>query len=158
MAGKKLSIKQQSFCQEFLKHFNGTKSYQLIYSVVKENVAAASASRLLRNVKIQAFLTVLTAKQAEKAEITVEWVIQELKQLYTRCQSSLTSKGAIAGATKQLELLGKHIGMWIDRSELTINIKEVNVMVIQIQSVIAKHIPDAEVRNRIAEDLKELGL
>jgi len=158
MAGKKLSIKQQSFCQEYLKEFNGTKSYQLIYSVVKENVAAASASRLLRNVKIQAFLTVLTAKQAEKAEITVEWVIQELKQLYTRCQSSLTSKGAIAGATKQLELLGKHIGMWIDRSELTINIKEVNVMVVQIQSVIAKHIPDAEVRNRIAEDLKELGL
>jgi len=158
MAGKKLSIKQQSFCQEYLKEFNGTKSYQLIYSVVKENVAAASASRLLRNVKIQAFLTVLTAKQAEKAEITVEWVIQELKQLYTRCQSSLTSKGAIAGATKQLELLGKHIGMWIDRSELTINIKEVNVMVVQIQGVIAKHIPDAEVRNRIAEDLKELGL
>ena len=158
MAGKKLSIKQQSFCQEYLKEFNGTKSYQLIYSVVKENVAAASASRLLRNVKIQAFLTVLTAKQAEKAEITVEWVIQELKQLYTRCQSSLTSKGAIAGATKQLELLGKHIGMWIDRSELTINIKEVKVMVIQIQGVIAKHIPDAEIRNRIAEDLKELGL
>ena len=158
MAGKKLSIKQQSFCQEYLKEFNGTKSYQLIYSVVKENVAAASASRLLRNVKIQAFLTVLTAKQAEKAEITVEWVIQELKQLYTRCQSSLTSKGAIAGATKQLELLGKHIGMWIDRSELTINIKEVKVMVIQIQGVIAKHIPDAEVRNKIAEDLKELGL
>ena len=158
MAGKKLSIKQQSFCQEYLKEFNGTKSYQLIYSVVKENVAAASASRLLRNVKIQAFLTVLTAKQAEKAEITVEWVIQELKQLYTRCQSSLTSKGAIAGATKQLELLGKHIGMWIDRSELTINIKEVNVMVVQIQGVIAKHIPDAEVRNRIAEDLKEIGL
>ena len=155
---KKLTPKQQSFCQEFLKHFNGTKSYQLVYSIVKENVAAASASRLLRNVKIQAFLTVLTAKQAEKAEITVEWVIQELKQLYTRCQSSLTSKGAIAGATKQLELLGKHIGMWIDRSELTINIKEVKVMVVQIQQVISKHIPDAEVRNRIAEDLKELGL
>ena len=158
MAVKKLSIKQQSFCLEYLKEFNGTKSYQLVYSIVKENVAAASASRLLRNVKIQAFLTVLTQKQAEKAEITVEWVIQELKQLYTRCQSSLTSKGAIAGATKQLELLGKHIGMWIDRSELTINIKEVKVMVIQIQGVIAKHIPDAEVRNRIAEDLKELGL
>ena len=158
MAGKKLSIKQQSFCQEFLKHFNGTKSYQLIYSVVKENVAAASASRLLRNVKIQAFLTVLTAKQAEKADITVEWIIQELKQMYERCQSTLSAPGAIAGATKQLELLGKHIGMWIDRSELTINIKEVKVMVVQIQSVIAKHIPDAEVRNKIAEDLKEMGL
>jgi len=33
-----------------------------------------------------------------------------------------------------------------------------NVMVIQIQQVISKHIPDAETRNRIAEDLKELGL
>jgi len=154
---KKLTPKQQLFKQEYLKHFNGTKAYQLVYKC-SENVAAVNASRLLRNAKIQLALATATQKQAEKAEITVEWVIQELKQLYTRCQSSLTSKGAIAGATKQLELLGKHIGMWIDRSELTINIKEVKIMVVQIQGVIAKHIPDAEIRNRIAEDLKELGL
>ena len=153
---KQLSEKQKAFCREYLKDFNATQAY--IRAKYSKNGARQSAHRTLTYAYIQAFLVELTAKQAEKAEITVEWVIQELKQLYTRCQSSLTSKGAIAGATKQLELLGKHIGMWIDRSELTINIKEVNVMVVQIQGVIAKHIPDAEVRNRIAEDLKELGL
>jgi len=153
---KKLSEKQKAFCREYLKDFNATQAY--IRAKYSKNGARQSAHRTLTYAYIQAFLVELTAKQAEKAEITVEWVIQELKQLYTRCQSSLTSKGAIAGATKQLELLGKHIGMWIDRSELTINIKEVNVMVVQIQGVIAKHIPDAEIRNRIAEDLKELGL
>ena len=154
---KKLTPKQQSFCQEFLKHFNGTKAYQLVYKVnIKQ--AEANSSRLIRNDKVRLFLAQATQKQAEKAELSIEWIIKELKQLYERCQSTLSAPGAIAGATKQLELLGKHIGMWIDRSELTINIKEVKVMVIQIQSVIAKHIPDAEVRNRIAEDLKELGL
>ena len=157
MAVKKLTPLQNKFKQEYLKHFNGTKAYQLVYKC-SENVAAVNASRLLRNAKIQLALATATQKQAEKAEITVEWIIQELKQMYERCQTTLSAPGAIAGATKQLELLGKHIGMWIDRSELTINIKEVKVMVIQIQGVIAKHIPDAEVRNRIAEDLKELGL
>ena len=154
---RKLTPKQNKFKQEYLKHFNGTKAYQAAYKV-KTSVAAVNASQLLRNPKMQLALAKSLDKQAEKAEITIEWIIQELKQMYERCQSTLTAPGAIAGATKQLELLGKHIGMWIDRSELTINIKEVNVMVIQIQSVIEKHIPDAEIRNRIAEDLKALGL
>ena len=153
---KKLTPKQDKFCLELLKDFNASQA-ALRAGYSKKNYGHIGWE-LLQKTTIQQKLQELTAKQAEKAEITVEWVIQELKQLYTRCQSSLTSKGAIAGATKQLELLGKHIGMWIDRSELTINIKEVKVMVIQIQGVIAKHIPDAEVRNRIAEDLKELGL
>ena len=158
MAGKKkLSIKQDKFCLELIKDFNATQA-AIRAGYTNSKHSHIYAYKLLQNITIQQRITELTQKQAEKAEITVEWVIQELKQLYTRCQSSLTSKGAIAGATKQLELLGKHIGMWIDRSELTINIKEVNVMVVQIQGVIAKHIPDAEVRNRIAEDLKELGL
>ena len=154
---KKLSEKQKAFCREYLKDYNATQAY-IRAGYTNSKHSHIYAYKLLQSIYIQQKLQELTAKQAEKAEITVEWVIQELKQLYTRCQSSLTSKGAIAGATKQLELLGKHIGMWIDRSELTINIKEVKVMVIQIQGVIAKHIPDAEVRNRIAEDLKELGL
>ena len=154
---KKLSEKQKAFCREYLKDYNATQAY-IRAGYTNSKHSHIYAYKLLQSIYIQVKLQEATQKQAEKAEITVEWVIQELKQLYTRCQSSLTSKGAIAGATKQLELLGKHIGMWIDRSELTINIKEVKVMVIQIQGVIAKHIPDAEVRNRIAEDLKELGL
>ena len=154
---KKLTPKQQSFCQEFLKHFNGTKAYQLVYKVnIKQ--AEANSSRLIRNDKVRLFLAQATQKQAEKAELSIEWIIKELKGMYEKCQSDLRSPGIMANATRQLELLGKHIGMWIDRSELTINIKEVKVMVIQIQGVIAKHIPDAEIRNRIAEDLKELGL
>jgi len=154
--GKKLTPKQNKFCLELPKHFNASQA--AIDAGYSKNTARQSGYQLLTNIYIQQKLAELTAKQAEKAEITIEWIIQELKQMYERCQSTLTAPGAIAGATKQLELLGKHIGMWIDRSELTINIKEVNVMVVQIQNVIEKHIPDAEIRNKIAEDLKELGL
>ena len=153
---KKLSEKQKAFCREYLKDFNATQAY--IRAKYSKNGARQSAHRTLTYAYIQAFLVELTAKQAEKAELSIEWIIGELKGMYEKCQSDLRSPGIMANATRQLELLGKHIGMWIDRSELTINIKEVKVMVVQIQSVIAKHIPDAEVRNKIAEDLKELGL
>jgi len=156
MAVKLLNPKQQSFCREYVKDFNATQS--AIRAGYSKKTAKVIGYENLTKPYISVFLSNLMDKQAEKAEITVEWIIKELKQMYERCQSTLSAPGAIAGATKQLELLGKHIGMWIDRSELTINIKEVNVMVVQIQGVIAKHIPDAEVRNRIAEDLKELGL
>jgi len=154
---KKLSEKQKAFCREYLKDYNATQAY-IRAGYTNSKHSHIYAYKLLQSIYIQQKLQELTAKQAEKAEITVEWIIKELKQMYERCQTTLSAPGAIAGATKQLELLGKHIGMWIDRSELTINIKEVKVMVIQIQGVIAKHIPDAEIRNKIAEDLKEIGL
>lgn len=51
--GKKLNAKQQKFAREFLKDFNGTRAYKSVYKSKNDNNAATSASRLLRNVKVQ---------------------------------------------------------------------------------------------------------
>ena len=118
---KKLTPKQSKFCLEYLKDFNGTQAY--IRAGFSKKGARQGASRLLTNVDVQQELLRNTQKQAKKADITIEWIIQELKQMYERCQSSLSSPGAIAGATKQLELLGKYLGMWIDKTEHTEHIQ-----------------------------------
>ncbi len=114
MNKKKLSARQLLFCSEYLKDFNATQAY--IRAGYKNNKHShIYAYKILQNITIQKNLAEKMQAQAEKTEISVEWIIQELKQLYDRCQSSLSSPGAIAGATKQLELLGKHLAMFTDK-------------------------------------------
>ena len=110
---KKLTPKQNKFCLELLKDFNASQA--ALRAGYSKNTARQSGYQLLTNIYIQQKLQELTAKQAEKAELSVEWIIKELKQMYERCQSSLRTPGAIAGATKQLELLGKHLAMFSDK-------------------------------------------
>jgi len=121
MSRKKLTAKQNKFCLEYLKDFNASQA--ALRAGYSRNRHKEIGYQLLHKPTLQIFLGELIQKQAEKAEITVEWIIKELKQMYERCQSSLSSPGAIAGATKQLELLGKYLGMWIDKSEHTEHIQ-----------------------------------
>ena len=121
----KLTLLQQKFCQEYLKHFNGTKAYQMAYKA-KTNVAAVNASKLLRNTKVQAYLAKKVDKQAEKADITVQEIIQDLKKLKDRCMQEIEVRDKegnpigeykfdSAGANRSLELLGKHLAMFTDK-------------------------------------------
>jgi len=125
---KNLTEKQKKFSQEYLKDFNGTKAYQTVYKV-SEKVACAAASRLLRNVKVQAYLAGLIQKQAKKAEITVSEIIQKLKIIVDRCMQACEvrdKKGEptgewkfdSAGAVRSLELLGKHLAMFTDKIQV----------------------------------------
>jgi len=122
---KKLTPKQNKFKQEYLKHFNGTKAYQTAYGV-KISVAAVNASQLLRNPKMQSALAKSLDKQAEKAEITVQEIIRDLKILKDRCMQACEVKDKegkptgiykfdSAGANRSLELLGKHLAMFSDK-------------------------------------------
>lgn len=75
-----LSNQQKLFCQEYLKlGMNGTQAYLNIYkSCKKEETAMASASRLLRNVKVQEYIQELQSKIEEKAIVSIEDIVKEL--------------------------------------------------------------------------------
>ena len=154
---KILTEKQKKFCQEYMIDFNATQA-AIRAGYKNTNAVGVTAYENLRKPYIQEYLQGLLQKQAEKAEISVQWIIQELKQMYEKCQNSLSTPGIMANATRQLELLGKYLGMWIDRSEMTIKIEEVKKIIIQITEVVKKYVPDPIVRNRIAKGLKEIGL
>ena len=50
---QKLTPKQEAFVREYLIDLNATRAYKVAYSRVKnDDVAAAAAARLLRNVKV----------------------------------------------------------------------------------------------------------
>lgn len=80
MPTKKLTESQKHFCREYIIDFNGTKAYQTVYKV-SERVAAAAASRLLRNVKVQAYIAELVKKQADRSEKSADAVIDHLTKI-----------------------------------------------------------------------------
>jgi len=83
----KLTLKQKKFCEEYLIDGNATRAYLEAYKTTckKEEAAAASASKLLRNPKVSKYLHERTeeiaTKVIEKTDITVERVLREYAKL-----------------------------------------------------------------------------
>lgn len=77
-----LNDKQKRFCEEYSLDFNQTRAYKVAYPNTKtDNAAAASAAKLLRNTKVQAFLSQIKRELREDNKITSQMVINELAKL-----------------------------------------------------------------------------
>ena len=123
-SSKELNIKQRLFADEYLKDLNGKQA--AIRAGYSERTAEQQASRLLSHVKVQEHLQVKRTKLEKKTDITQEWVLKNFKKVFKRCMqmSRVTDKeGNFLGefkfeagpATRSLELLGKHLGMFAER-------------------------------------------
>ena len=74
-----LTEKQKIFCDEYLIDLNATRAYMVAYpNVKKESTAAAAAARLLRNVKVEAYIAERMKERQERTEVTQDMVVQEL--------------------------------------------------------------------------------
>lgn len=72
--GKELTPKWKAFADEYLTDLNGTRAYKAVYKNVKSDAAAAAASRLLKNVKVKAYIAermkeIQTEKTADLEEV-----------------------------------------------------------------------------------------
>ncbi len=70
--------RHERFCQEYLVDLNATKAYLRAGYRVKDSVARAAASRLLAGVNVSARVTELQRERAERTQITVDRVLEEL--------------------------------------------------------------------------------
>lgn len=78
----KVTEKQKRFVDEYLIDLNATRAYKAAYpSVKKDEVAASAAVRLLRNVKVQAYMKERQKKLQERTEITQDRVLLELAKI-----------------------------------------------------------------------------
>lgn len=128
-----MTAKQQKFCEEYLKDFNGARAYKVAYPNVKSHVARINASRLLSKANIKAYIKEEKQKLTEKAELTTEWIIKSVKSVAERCMQAepvLDKEGnatgefrfEASGANKALELLGRYKGIWIDKLDAKVGL------------------------------------
>lgn len=79
---KGLTEKQKRFCDEYLIDLNGTRAYKDAYpSVKKDETAAAASARLLRNVKVKAYIEKRMADREKRTEITQDRVLKEYAKI-----------------------------------------------------------------------------
>jgi phage terminase small subunit len=79
---KKLTRKQQAFADFLLtdKSQNQTKAYQHAYPNSSEKAAASAAVRLLRNVKVAAYLEKMKAERSKRTNINADWLLNRLAE------------------------------------------------------------------------------
>lgn len=131
-----LTPKQQRFVEEYLVDLNGTQA--AIRAGYSSRGADVAAIRLLADARIAALVAKVRAETSARTAITVDYVLNGLREIAERClqkEQVLDRKGdpvlvetpggdlaaaftfqASAGA-RAFELLGKHLGMFVERVE-----------------------------------------
>ena len=70
---------QKRFCDEYLIDLNAKRAYKVAYpSCKKEETANAASSRMLRNVKVQEYISKKQQEIEKRTELTQDMVIKEL--------------------------------------------------------------------------------
>lgn len=73
---------QKRFCDEYLIDLNATRAYKVAYpNCKKDETANAAASRMLRNVKVQAYIEEKAKEREKRTEITQDRVLKELAKI-----------------------------------------------------------------------------
>lgn len=147
-----MTKKQKIFADEYLIDLNATRAYRVAYpSVKRDETAAQAGSRMLRNVKVAAYIQERMEERQKRTEITQDRVLEELAAIaFAKATDYAEIKGecvrikdtdtlneqqirAIAGIKegkfgielklndkeKALELLGRHLGMFKDKVEVS---------------------------------------
>lgn len=133
-----LNPKQKVFCEEYLIDLNATQA--AIRAGYSKKTANVQAAQLLAKLNIQARVEQLKQKRSEKTGVTVDWVVSHLRELVEICMAAkpvmIKEKGELIesgeykidsyGANKAMELLGKHLAMFVEPEK---GISDINVNV-----------------------------
>lgn len=123
-----MTDKQSRFVEEYLKDSNATQA--AIRAGYSEKRASEIGHQQLQKTGVRQAIEKGLAEKSKRCQVDADWVLMNLKQVVERCMQTepvLDSAGQPTGeyrfdsrgATRGLELIGKHIGMFRDKLELT---------------------------------------
>lgn len=135
----KLTPKQQRFVEEYLIDLNATQA--AIRAGYSEKTAKVIGSENLSKPDIAEAIKAARDNQAQRTEITADYVLGTIRETVERCRQEITpltdrrgdpvlvpdGKGGVAqafmfdskGVLKGCELLGRNLALWKDRVEHT---------------------------------------
>ena len=107
-----LAPKRQRFVAEYLKDLNATQA--AIRTGYSPRSAEVTGCRLLRDAKVSQAIAAGRERLGERAELSAAKVLEDLTRIARKAEEA----EQFSPAAKCLELLGKHLAMFTDRTEL----------------------------------------
>lgn len=142
-SGRGLTPKQEKFCQLYIELGNASEAYRQAYNANNMTTGAinTNAKKLLKDTPIALRIEELQQAHQQRHNLTVDNIIADLQEYRDICmgRKPLTITTVVknaqegtaqsvntecfvfepTGANKALELLGKHLGMFKDRVDVT---------------------------------------
>jgi phage terminase small subunit len=117
---EKLERRQDLFVIEYMKDRNGTQA--AIRAGYSSKGASVRAANLLAKSSIRRLIDEKERALAIEAEIDEAWVMKHLKQNVYRA----IDLADVSALNRTLELIGKQIGMFVDRSNINIALEHID--------------------------------
>ena len=136
--GKRLTPKQLKFAQLYVKLGDASAAYRGAYNAknMKTETIRVKAAELLKHGNVSVHIDEMNARSTEKAELSKAWVLERLMRnvriamgeetvrlkVYSKIAGGIIEMDAhdrdAGAANRALELLGKELKMFTDRSEV----------------------------------------
>lgn len=148
-----LTLKQRKFAAEYVKrNGNGTQAALAAgYGNGKPESAAVRASEAVRNRKVKRHIEAITRRW----DISAERVLGRLDNLSAKAEE----EGNFGAAVKAEELIGKSLGMWVERS-LNVTVDMTDAHLQALRDLASRRGDGAKVIDHVQrlEDRAEQGL
>lgn len=122
-----MTPKRERFVEEYLKDLNATQA--AIRAGYSEKTAYSIGDEILKKPEIAAAIALAKQERSERVKVDQDWVLAQLVENVTRCMQAkpVVRDGKETGvysweptaANGALKLVGSHLGMFVERSELT---------------------------------------
>lgn len=130
---RRLTPKQQAFCDYYIETGNATEAYKRAgYSVRSDNAAGVEGHKLLRNPKIKQYIAERMAEKEEERIASQDEVLEFLTKvmrgevteetpIIMKDKWVMTDKEpSIRERVKAAEQLGKRYALWTDKQEVEV--------------------------------------
>jgi len=116
-----LTAKQESACLKYLECGDKSEAYRFAYNTsnMKDKTINEAACRLFADSKVTARMKELCAAVEKRTEITVDGILKQLIEDREFAKSLDNPSTAV----RVTELLGKHLGMFVDRAEVDVTVR-----------------------------------
>ena len=130
-SGRGLTPKQEKFCQLYIELGNDSEAYRQAYNAKNMTTGAinTNAKKLLKDTPIALRIEELQQAHQQRHNLTIDNIIadlQEYRDMVKNAQEgtaqSVNTECFVfepTGANKALELLGKHLGMFANKVDVT---------------------------------------
>lgn len=109
---KELTIKQQRFCEEYVKVGNGAEAYKRAYNAKKDETARVNASKLLTKTNIIEYIKSLNNEVREKSIADINDCLKILTELMSEDKPDFIR-------LKAVDMRLKTLGAYLEKRELS---------------------------------------